>query len=445
MSNPLHEKISSLESSGVDRAVCRSIEELITKGDPVELSRLVPPRLAARWKAHEDAVLDAFLAGTRAGLFELQWDVKCPSCAGPAAHASHLAQLTSDSRCQLCDLDFAGSFDESVEVTWRPHPAVMDLSNVDPASVVMGHSAPSFVADVAVPARSEARIDVDLTHGNYLLRAPSIDAVRGIYIGPDTIEARDTLSLAIVDQRIERGPWRRPAGPYSVVVRSSSTEPQPFAIFKVSDRPWISAARLAAHQGFRDLFSKELISTDESFTIKSAAFVFTDIKGSTELYERVGDARAYPLVRDHFQIMGLAVKRNGGAIVKTIGDAVMATFMTSASAVRFALDMLEEFDRFNASDPNCDAIIVKVGVHAGPCIAVTSNDRLDYFGRTINTAARVQGLSRGRDLVMSRSVAESVGVQTIVDAAPYRSESFEAELKGIASAFEVTRLVRARV
>lgn len=102
------------------------------------------------------------------------------------------------------------------------------------------------------------------------------------------------------------------------------------------------------------------------------------------------------LVMEHFDILKSVIAEEGGAVVKTIGDAVMAVFPRPQSAVRAAL---ESHRRLRESQP---LLILKTGVHCGSCIAVNQNDRLDYFGSTLNLSARLLGFSEGGDLVVTR-------------------------------------------
>src|SRR5204862_5761002 len=129
--------------------------------------------------------------------------------------------------------------------------------------------------------------------------------------------------------------------------------------------------------------------------ITSLTFLFTDLRGSTELYERVGDLVAFDLVQAHFQVLNEIVGAEAGAVVKTIGDAVMATFPTPDRAVAAALRMRDAMRELNAERGGED-LLLKIGIHEGPCLAVTLNDRQDYFGQTVNIASRVQNLAVAR-------------------------------------------------
>ena len=150
---------------------------------------------------------------------------------------------------------------------------------------------------------------------------------------------------------------------------------------------------------FGELYKAQLVDEGESLTVSDMTYLFTDLKQSTPLYESVGDVNAYFLVRQHFEILNKIIRERSGSIIKTIGDAVMAGFERPQDAVRASIEMIEELSRFNrtASRP----LGLKVGVHRGRAIAVTLNDRIDYFGQDVNIAARVQGLADVNEVCIS--------------------------------------------
>jgi class 3 adenylate cyclase len=123
--------------------------------------------------------------------------------------------------------------------------------------------------------------------------------------------------------------------------------------------------------------------------------------------------------------------------VKTIGDAVMASFVDPLDALRAALDMRAQIARFNA-DAGGDLIGLKIGLHAGACLAVTLNDRLDYFGQTVNIAARVQALAGADEIVVTDDVLSLPGATELV--AGLEIERSAVQLKGIAGDVAVHRL-----
>jgi class 3 adenylate cyclase len=210
----------------------------------------------------------------------------------------------------------------------------------------------------------------------------------------------------------------------------------------VESRGWVrdalTAHRATTMQAFRDLLPGHALRPDEDVAIDNVTLMFTDLKGSTALYERIGDGRAYRLVRDHFAFLAGVVRSHNGTLVKTIGDAVMAAFSDPAEAVAAALEVQEEVANFNARTDD-EEITIKLGLHGGSCIAVTMNDRLDYFGSIVNTAARLQGQSRGGDIVLSQSLADDAAVATLIAGRATQGEM--APLKGLARPVAFRRLL----
>ncbi|MEK7746486.1 MAG: adenylate/guanylate cyclase domain-containing protein, partial [Elusimicrobiota bacterium] len=205
--------------------------------------------------------------------------------------------------------------------------------------------------------------------------------------------------------------------------------------------PYLSGKRLLTTQTFRDLFQAETIATTAGIGVKDITLLFTDLKGSTALYDRIGDLKAFALVQQHFERLGRVVRGRSGSIVKTIGDAVMASFMTPADAARAALEMLEVIDGFN-DEQGTRELILKIGIHKGPSILVTLNDRLDYFGQTVNVAARVQALAEADEICLTEDVLQYPGVQELVVGLAGAPESVR--LKGVSREVRLSRVKHSR-
>src|SRR5207342_1098297 len=196
-------------------------------------------------------------------------------------------------------------------------------------------------------------------------------------------------------------------------------------------RPFLTAKRLLTNQTFRDIYRTDTLDTDQRLKITSLTFLFTDLKGSTQLYERVGDLVAFDLVRQHFHVLHDIVSAEAGAVVKTIGDAVMATFPTPDRALTAALRMRDAMVGINKDRGNED-LLLKIGIHEGPCLAVNLNDRQDYFGQTVNMAARVQGLAKSRAIFVTQSVVEDKNSIKILENSGLQPMMQRAALRGIA-------------
>jgi class 3 adenylate cyclase len=211
----------------------------------------------------------------------------------------------------------------------------------------------------------------------------------------------------------------------------------------VEDRNWtkdaLTAVEVVSLQAFRDMFSEATLRPGDEAAVGQVALLFSDLRGSTALYERVGDSRAYNIVRDHFAFLASIVRDHEGAIVKTIGDAVMASFGDPANAVKAALAMQKRIVEFNDAHENHHDLSIKLGVHCGSSIMVNLNERLDYFGSTVNMAARLQGQSEGDDIVLSRAVVDDPAVKPLLAGHSAREESVL--LKGFDAPVSFLRLL----
>ena len=111
-----------------------------------------------------------------------------------------------------------------------------------------------------------------------------------------------------------------------------------------------TAAEVTALQLFRDLFASEVLRPGEQISVGHLAVVFTDLKGSTRMYREIGDAPAFGRVLTHFEVLKAAVAAEGGAVVKTMGDAIMAVFPRPVAALRALVSAQQRLARPQAAD-----------------------------------------------------------------------------------------------
>lgn len=436
----LEDKLADLERAGIAARIVSQFREHIETAEAPGLQDISAFRMADTWGMSRAEILEAFLYGTRLGIFDLSWNIRCPSCKGFTEHSAHLNLLPSQSHCEYCNIDIRANFDDEVEVIFRVNDNIRHVETVTWDELAQYWDWLELVTLVPVAQGMSEAVDVTIKSGTYYFPGVIL-LVDKFAAGATPSAAAQTLALVCDNKICYRADSRRyHPGALRLSITNQATRDVKVPMLRRKQYPWTSAAQIASTQSFRDLFSAELISADETFAIRSLVIVFTDIKGSTALYERLGDSDAYYLVKKHFKILTQVVKKYGGAVVKTIGDAVMATFMVSADAVRALFEMQTAFEIFNAQKNIKDDIIIKVGAHRGACIAVTSNERLDYFGRTVNIAARVQGLSTGADIVLSQFLFAEPEVRAIVDDSAWQQRHFKSALRGIARDYELVHL-----
>jgi class 3 adenylate cyclase len=135
----------------------------------------------------------------------------------------------------------------------------------------------------------------------------------------------------------------------------------------------------------------------------SLTIVFTDIQGSTQLVERLGDERARDVLRAHDRVVRAVLTAHGGVEVEHEGDSFMLAFMDAAAAVRFAIELQRELERAAELRSGRD-VRVRVGMNSGAVIAEPAG----YFGRTVYVAARVAALAEGGQILISDDTHELV-------------------------------------
>lgn len=436
------ERVRALAAGLMDRAVERRIVERLVAhladGRDDELVKMRPFELADRWDQDRRSVLAAFLQATVSGLVTMAWDVLCPNCRVGKNGYSSLRQLEATAHCASCNIAFDAEFDRLVEVRFTIAPAIRAI--VDRDYCIGGPMNTPHVA-VQVPlGPGEAReVACRLEVGAYRTRSPHAASATTIHVvdgeAADTLELRVTTDTVVGDRRT-LGPGR-----VKLVVRNDTPHRTTVA---VEGHRWpdtvATAAVVSTLPEFRDLFSSEVLAPGLQLGIRRLTFMFTDLTGSTALYQAVGQARAFRIVQDQFAILAAAIEAHRGAVVKTIGDAVMATFETGADGLAAAMAIQRDIRRLRLDGAVDPGRLVKIGLHQGPCVAVTLNDRLDYFGTTVNVAARVEHEARGGDIVATADVYDGDDAQTILAAAAITCARERVHLRGIREPVSVVRI-----
>ncbi|MGQ0601692.1 MAG: adenylate/guanylate cyclase domain-containing protein [Anaerolineales bacterium] len=417
----------------VDRLV-----HAIQTADDGTAARLRPYKLADRWGEPRREVLELCLWATRAGLLDFEWDLLCPHCRNARFTADSLQQISSKTvvNCATCNVDFTANLEHSVELTFHPNPAIRPVIASE-FCVAGPQVTPHIVLQQLLKSGEKRTLTPALEPGRYRFRAMELS-------GTQTLLANDAGRAETV---LRVGNGALPA------IEHTLTPHPTLHLLNAAERPhlfilertqWGDQATLAADvtalQVFRDLFANEAIRAGEQVSVGSMTILFTDLRGSTKLYREIGDAPAFALVMSHFDVLKDAITAESGAIVKNIGDAVMAVFRHPV----FALRAIVRAQRTLAMPPRAmRPLMLKVGIHYGPCIGVNLNDRFDYFGSTVNAASRLVELSNGDDVVLSASVRNDPEVLALLadPATGLTASPVETTLKGFDDErFEIWRV-----
>lgn len=409
---------------GTDPGLAARLEDFLDQADELSVQRIRPYALADRWGVNRREVLEMFLRATRAGILDMSWDLLCPSCRGRADGHTHLANVTGQSHCATCQIDFRVNFDHNIEVVFRPNPSVRNVEFEAAFCVGSPQLQPHVVMTQRLSALHSLPVPIQLEPGRYTLRASNVAGSISLL--------SDAEGAPKADLRVSSFGWPPEQSHVSLLptlnLINATEEDQTFQLERTawSDQA-ATAADVTALQVFRDLFASEVVRPGEEISIGSVTLMFTDLRDSTRLYRRIGDAPAFGRVREHFELLQRAVASEGGAIVKTMGDSVMATFRHPVAALRAIWNAQTQI-----AEHGEPTLWLKVGIHQGPCIVVNLNERLDYFGSTVNIAARLPGFSQGGELILSETIHADPEVQDFLaqTAKPNSVSRFTANVKG---------------
>ena len=451
-----------------DAAVAAAIDQHVKEAPDRDLSRINILAFAARYRLDEERVIGAFLHAARLGLFELSWNVLCPGCGGVLDSNTTLKSVNREEyACALCAAGYEPTLDEMVEVAFTVNPRVRRIAAHDPDTLAFpeymrqifwssGIDLPEgdayerlleqIVLDVVeLPPGEKAILSLQLPEQFCILFDPVTHSAQFLDVKGDATRERQNLTVVFNKLRPPTGKVTMRPGPLRLAFDNRTDLRVLPAVWVAGPelhdllgkrKRFLTAKRLLTNQTFRDIYRTDTLDVDQRLKITSLTFLFTDLKGSTELYERVGDLVAYDMVREHFRVLHEVVASHAGAVVKTIGDAVMATFATPDQAVAAALKMRDAMCNLHAQAKHED-LVLKIGVHEGPCLAVMVNDRLDYFGQTVNIAARVQGLAVSRSIFATKAVIDNKQAAELLGAAGLTPMPQQALLRGVVDQYTV--------
>jgi adenylate cyclase len=419
----------------LDKKVVAMVIELLRHGPDADLLRIRPYDLADQKGCDQRETLRVLLHAVTAGVVDLRWALVCPSCRTANDQVSSLAEISDTGHCQLCDISYGIELDRAVEATFRPHESVRVVE--DRMFCIGGPwRTPHVMVQANIDAKAERTLEAPPEKGRYRLfgrggTVASLEVQEGA--------AAEVSAKLLADSVVPGELHVAPGG--AVRVLNSTDEPLHVKIERLGYASLAATAHVVTTMSeFRRLFSKDLLKPSTPLKVGHCAILFSDLTGSTALYTKAGDAAAFRLVDDHFDVLRKAIDAHRGIVVKTMGDAIMASFLEPRACLRAAIACLRGFESFRTSHPNGADTGLKLGFFSGACYVVTANDSIDYFGQTVNCAARVQHLAESGEIVFEESVYEDLPDADRAELVLV--EKVSAKVKGVE---EPLRLVRTRL
>jgi class 3 adenylate cyclase len=437
--------LGQLREAPVDRELLDPLRERIVEGSDDQLLRIRPYAVADAWGADRREVLRLFLHATRRGLFELRWELMCPNCRVPKEQTSTLSRLPVQFHCDVCGIDIRTELDERVELRFSVHPAIREAEQ---AVYCIGGPlrTPHVVAQQYLRPNESRLLPVPVSEPLHLR---AVGGQHRLELRPEEAARKpEEVAITFAGGRWQ-GPHSRMEGdallrvPREAPLRLRNQTGGPLLV-ALEERQWAGDATTAveatALQEFRDLFSSEVLAPGQQLAVQDLAILFSDLRGSSSLYERVGDAPAYSRVNRHFDFVAAKLGAFSGTTVKTIGDGVMGAFVRLEDALEAAQAIQAGIGDWCVEQGIDPPLVLKIGIHHGAVIAMNGNGRLDYFGRTVNLAARLGEKGRGGDLVLLQQVVDEVRLLEAFDLDRYPQDPLRVSLRGFSDEQELVRI-----
>lgn len=432
----LESRLAQLSVASVDQAFTGRLKELLTNGTDIEVSHMRPFELADRWEKDRYEVLRFFLHATKAGLVDLNWEILCPHCKAPAETGASLADLEQQAVCETCEKSFRVDLANSVEAVFSVNHGVRPARR---KTYCIGGPAgsPRILAQFRLEPGETRNVRLGTVPGLLTVRSYQSAGLVPLEVsesGPAALSVTCGPQLSVSSSRMA-------AGEAEVSITNTLADE---CLLVFERETWRETAATAAIvstiQEFRDLFPQEAVAPGQEIAVGRLAVLFTDLQGSTDLYERVGDVKAFDFVQSHFQFLLRLVAKHRGGVVKTMGDAIMAVFNSGLDAASAAVAMQEDWQAFVTRYRLPTQVRLKVGLHEGPAVVFNNKGAQDYFGTTVNMTARLQAQAQGGEIVISQMLHDDPDVSRFLASHFPSMERFTAHLKGISEDQPLYRL-----
>lgn len=429
-----------IKTSNIEKEELLDLFSRIENESIDDLIRINPIFLAEKYLLDKKDVINTFIEASRAGIFDLSWSLICPTCGAVLIQNESINELNSDSHyCSICELNVPVSMDDYVEVVFKFNPDIKfsKLESIDKQSenfnaffsrsFVRSESLLDYSSDnsldFAFISPGEIRKFNIRTEKGVLYRLIGINVNKCFYIDT-TLDNPESIPLVCIDDNgFSMEEINTCSGDFEIELKNTGNEAMAVSFVstyreRLKDifendpphfKPFLSGKVLLNNTRFRQLYKIENLTANLKLNLRSLTLLFTDLKGSTEMYDKIGDIAAYSLIQKHFTVLENIVDRYNGAVIKTMGDAIMAAFSTPEDGFLAALDMLEDVKSVNMEDVN--SLCLKVGLHEGHALVINRDNQLDYFGQNVNIAARIQGIAGPDEIFMSQSVFDFKGIK----------------------------------
>lgn len=399
----LKEIADKLTKEGFDTLLIKKLITYVIQTPEEELYKIQVKKLAKEWGVSFTDVLRLFLYCCKYSLMYLSWDVVCPHCRGIRSELNHLGEIPKEASCDVCNIDFTTNTANVIEIVFHIHPSIRKVQKRLYCAAEPATKRHIYFQKILQP-KETYETSIDLPMGIYRMRSGSSKDFSILTIGNANLVLNTEDSLQLNGEEViwesSKPLQNLHQGQENLKLKLINYNQSPLAFViesREEDQYALRAGEILSFKEFRSLFSDEYIQVGVILDVGVQSILFTDIVGSTNLYREYGDAKVFSEVKNHFTEIYKIVENNNGVVVKTIGDAAMVAFTDPIQALKSGIELQEFFQGTN----NQGIIKIRISIHYGVCLGVNFNNGIDYFGNTVNFAAKLQKYSQAGDILIS--------------------------------------------
>ncbi len=428
----LESLMERLRSAPVRPDLLPLLEETLLGGSDDRLYRIRPYALADTWGADRFEVLRLFLHAARLGLFELRWELMCPNCRIPKAESKGLAELPRRYHCDTCGIDYATEFDERIELRFSVHASVRRVDG-DVYCVGGPLRTPHIVAQQYLRAHEARRLEISVEKP---LRLRAVGGTRHVLLLPNP-DSRWSTEVSLI---YSEGRW---SGPHSLIAAEDALAIPAHAALNLrnqtagpllavlEDPEWTSQATTAAEvttlAEFQQLFQAEMLAPGLEIAVKEVALFSSRLLPSGSLFAGATTSAEKTRRAAHLEFIGEQAAQRRGGVVKETGETVTVAFYRIVDAIAAAIGTRRAIAGWSAGRGIEPPLELAMGVHAGPVTAFNGEDRLEYFGRTIDIARQLAAEAPVGDVLLLARVFEPARASLPSELASLAVDRFSAQ------------------
>jgi len=391
-----------------------------------------PAVIAKESGIDHETVMEELLYATKVGLVDMKWTPECERCGSAVTDACKIGDLPPKACCAGCHFPNVIDTMDKIKVVFHLTQDVLyilaDNYACTPSCASMAENA-LFAAVPATSTGSGFRYSVGcgkdelrpvLKPGLYRMHCPVARTDNYLNVlgeakdddKPIKLKLRistivpspEPTTVSVAHGRIHFDVLPDTNSFFVLWIQNNKDEETLFRLPPEERAPYTSATQMLHHSSFQRLFKDQVVSSDPEalLHITNVVLVFTDVVGSTNLYASLGDGPALHLVRQHYKVLFAAFTRHG-RVVKTIGDAVMASFSSGRHAIEACAESLYNVPKA-CKLPDGSSLEIRIGIHCGSAVVVPLNGVNDYFGQTVNISARVEAAAKASECYITEAV-----------------------------------------